>query len=197
MDLDLDITPRSGRGRPRRVITAEYLRDITEADIALHATVGSGAEVPTLKRVSERHHMLARLLAAGVTEGEASVATGYDPSRISVLKQSPAFADLIAVYRKEVNAEFATVLDHMAGLSKDVILELRERLEHEPEKVSTNDLLKIAEATLDRTGHPKVSEVNNNFNFGDRLQAARERAKKARLEASENAKLIEGRVSDE
>ena len=57
------------------------------------------------------------------------------------------------------------------------VLELQDRLELDPEKVSTDQLLDTIKLTADRTGNgPKQTNVNVNVNLGDRMKAARERA---------------------
>lgn len=179
MGLEIDIGDLVGPGRRRLPLEAEYVRELTDADLGILAVTDREMKAPELKRVTERHHMVARLLAAGTREGEIAVLTGYDNARISVLKQSPAMQELIALYREEVDAQFASVLDHMAGLSKDAILELRTRLEEEPEDFSVKELRDVAELALDRTGHGKATTVNNNVNvsLASRLEAARARAK--------------------
>ena len=151
MTLQLNINKLAGPGRPARPIQYEKVRDLNAADLGLLATVDLQMQPPPIKRLTDRHHSLARLLAAGVTEGEAALITGYDKSRISILKNSPAFQELLALRRKEVDTEFATVLDHMAGLSRDALLELRERLEETPEKFSNAELLRVTTDLVDRT----------------------------------------------
>lgn len=136
----------------RRPSTLQYevVREMEEADLALLNQVAGIAPTP-LKRLSDRHHALARLLASGVPEGEAALILNYDNARISILKASPAFQELLTLYRKEVDREFASVLEHMAGMSKDALMELRERLEETPDKFSNNELLRIVVESVDRT----------------------------------------------
>lgn len=179
MGLEIDIGDLVGPGRRRLPLEADYVRELTDADLGILAVTDRETKAPEIKRVTERHHMVARLLAAGTKEGEVAALTGYDNARISVLKASPAMQELIALYREEVDTQFASVLDHMAGLSKDAILELRNRLEEEPEDFSVKELKDVAELALDRTGHGKATTVNNNVNvsLASRLEAARARAK--------------------
>lgn len=149
MDLGLNIV-NLGPGRPRKPLEATSVRPLVEADLELAATVERHSQPPAIKRITDRHHALARLLAAGTPEGEAAMILGYDNSRVSILKQSPAFQELLALYRAEVDREFATTLDHMAGLSRDALLELRQRLEDEPEKFSNRELLSVVNDMVDR-----------------------------------------------
>jgi hypothetical protein len=150
MDLKLNIVDMKRAGRPSKPLEAEVLRPITEADLALADTLDVSSAPPPLKRLTDRHHALARLLAAGTPEGEAALILNYDQSRISILKHSPAFQELLQLYRSEVDREFATTLEHMSGMTKDALVELRERLEDEPEKFSNRELLSIVTDMVDR-----------------------------------------------
>ncbi len=150
MDLGLNIV-NLGAGRPRKPLEAEAVRPLEQADLELASTVERNSQPPAIKRITDRHHALARLLAAGTPEGEAALILGYDNSRVSILKQSPAFQELLDLYRAEVDREFATTLDHMAGLSRDALLELRERIEEEPEKFSNRELLSVVNEMVDRS----------------------------------------------
>ena len=67
-----------------------------------------------------------------------------------------------------------------------MIEEIQTRLEEAPEKIDMTELRKLLSDTLDRTGHGPSSTQNHNHNIrlGDRLDAARERAKTARLQSA-------------
>lgn len=150
MGLDLNIAKLSGVGRLPVPLEYDVVRPLNEADLHLLATVPKGSVPSPLKRITDRHHSLARLLAAGVGEGEAAIQLGYDPSRVSILKNSPAFVELLALYRKEAKDQFVSNLEHMSGLSRDALLELRDRLENTPERFSVADLRQIVVEMVDR-----------------------------------------------
>jgi hypothetical protein len=150
MGLDLDIAKLVGPGRPAVPLDVEYVRDLTEADLQLQATINSHMEPSPIKRITDRHHLLARLLASGTPEAEAAAITGYDNSRVSVLKNSPAFQELLALYQAEAKREFVSVLEHMAGMSRDALLELRSRLEENPDRFSNKDLKELVIDFADR-----------------------------------------------
>lgn len=115
-----------------------------------------------IKVLRERHHALARLLAAGKSNVEAAAIVGYDANTVSVLKRDQAFADLLEFYKDKVNVVFIDTLEQMRMLSNDALSELHERLENEPESFSHKELMGMAEMTLDRTGHGKSATVNHN-----------------------------------
>ena len=158
--LDLNIDLAAGPGRRAVPVDFEIVREVTEADVELLAVTPANSKPPAIKRISDRHHALARLLASGMPESEAALTLNYDVSRVSILKDSPAFQELLALYRAKVDTEFATNLDHMAGMSRDALLELRERIEENPEDFSHRELLAIitelndrAQAGSDNTKH--------------------------------------------
>lgn len=149
----LNIDTAAGPGRRAVPVEFDVLRDINEADIELIATRDAGSTPSPVQRITDRHHTLARLLASGVKEAEAALITGYDISRVSILKNSPAFTELLAIYRAEVDREFSTSLEHMGGLSRDALLELRERIELNPSDFSHRELLAIVTELNDRAEH--------------------------------------------
>ena len=151
LNLNLDLTKAAGRGRAPAAIEYEVGRELELADLELLATSARGVVAPDLQRITERHHSLARLLAAGTPEAEAALITQYDISRVSILKQAPAFQELLAFYSKEVQEKFASNLDHMAGLSMDALMELRQRVEESPQDFSARELLAIVTEMNDRT----------------------------------------------
>jgi hypothetical protein len=188
IDLDLCELPRVGPGRQASEISAEFVRELTEADLL--SPVAQTQFAPSIKKIRDSHHALARVLATGSSEAEASLITGYSPSRISILKADPQFQDLLEFYRnqaKEVTADFRA---RMALTGMTALAELQERLEEEPEKISTALMKDIVKDLADRTGHAPNSGskpgVNVNINLSDNMANAR-----ARVEAFKAQRTIE------
>lgn len=169
--------------RKRQPVTAEYVRDLTEADLELQNTLPSVWAIPTLKQLGQRHHALARVLATGMGDMQAGQATGYTPMRVSQLRLDPSFKELVRHYQSQVDESFRDVAAEMAGFSLDLMTELRDRFEEAPEDFSVKQLMDIMTQFLDRTGHGASVKVQQdvNVNFGDRLAAARNRAKEAEV----------------
>lgn len=180
-DLGLNLHDLSRPGRRPAEVEVELVRAVTSADLELLATMPRGSSQPERKKMSERHHALARALAAGLSEGEAAAIVGYDRSTVSVLKDSPAFQELLDLHRTTKDIEFAETMAQIAGLAKDSVLELRDRLETEPDKIGTGMLLDIATKTLDRAGFGPVTkqDVNVRVDIASKLAAARSRARLA------------------
>lgn len=181
MHLDLDIQGLTAPGRRSTPLRAEVQRPLRDSDLALLAA-DRGTTAPALKRISERHHALARNLAAGLSPGEAAVVIGMCASRVSVLQGDPAFQELLQFYRSEKDASFADMYEQLAGLSKDALLLMRERLEDSPEDFSNPQLLEIVTKLADRSGYGPTStqqNLNVNVDIASRLEVARKRARAA------------------
>ena len=107
---------------------------------------------PVLQRLRHRHHLLARLIAQGTKDGDVAAISGYDPSRISVLKSDPAFKELIAHYKTQVDEVFISVHERLLTLGLSSIDEMTDRIEANPEAFSTQDLMELIKLSADRIG---------------------------------------------
>lgn len=176
---DLDLVPRVGKGRQTVPLEIEFERELTRADLAMPAP--PTAKTPSIKAIRDSHHGLARVLATGVGESEASAVTGYSLSRISILKADPQFRELLEFYREktdEVTVDFAR---RMAEVGADALSILRERLEDDPDSVSVGTLREIVRDLADRTGHAPQrgpsTAVQVNIGLAEQMEAARNRVK--------------------
>lgn len=176
-------------GRASKLMSAVRVRELDSTDIALLAEE-KGSKAAPLKRLSERHHALARCLASGMQDGDAAITCGYVLSRVSILKADPAFQELLAFYRQDVNTKYLDMHGVLAGLSLDAAMELRERLEAdmsaEDKSISVGQLMELTKLGADRTGFgPQSSQLNVNVDLAGRLEAARKRVEQRRLAPSE------------
>lgn len=141
------------RGRKPVPTHMAYERDFTDADWELVMNPPSVASVPVpIKQLRATHHMAARLLAEGKRCGDVSLITGYSLARISILKQDPAFRELMHYYAENVNAQYASVHERLATLGTAMLDELQERLDDKPEGFSNREVMDAAEMLLDRSG---------------------------------------------
>lgn len=186
LDLPLDISRLAGPGRRKMEMLVSVVGPIRDADLAL---LQNNREIKPqlLKKITQRHHGLARSIASGVGHGEAAIIHGYELNRVSILMGDPAFVELVEFYKEKVDGAFVDVAEHMAALSKDALIALQERLEEDPEAFTNRELLAILSDMADRTGFGKQStQVNVNYNLGARLELARKRALESRMaEANE------------
>ena len=176
-------------GRAAKPLEAAVARELSATDLAALGAE-KGSKPPALKRISERHHALARTLASGTSPGEAALICRYDISRVSILQNDPAFQELVTFYRGEVSEKYLGLHEQLAGLAGDAAELLRDQLEADFErpvderKLSPGQLMEVTKLGADRTGHgPQSSstQVNINVDLASRLQAARERVKARQL----------------
>jgi hypothetical protein len=157
------IHPPASRGA--RISTRiSYVRDLEESDIQALWNLKPGdleSATPILKSIKSSHHMLARCLADGKSGEEAAIITGYSTSRISILQLDPAFKQLVAYYKQQVERCFVNVYERLAALGIDSIEELQKRLDEEPENFTLSQLMDLAELTLDRSGSGPTSKTQN------------------------------------
>lgn len=178
------------RGRASREIDAVVVRELEASDLVL-LSAEKGSKPSAIKRLSERHHALARNLAGGMAPSEAAIVCGYSVSRVSILQDDPAFKELLVFYRADVNAQYRDLHQRLSGLAMDAAEELSVRLEEEPEKVSIGQLMEITKLGADRTGFgPQTSSTNLNVNvdLASRLEAARKRVSARKFELIEGSK---------
>jgi hypothetical protein len=180
--MDLDFQPRTV-GRPSIPPPVEVIGEVDQADLEL-LKVERPEGTQHLKRLSDRHHSVARLLAAGHAPGEVSAITGYDPSRISILQNDPAFKDLLARYRATEEFNAVDIAARVRDAAATAVTKLVDRLEEDP-NIDFADLNRSTRDLLDRAGFgPKSTrDVNITLGLAEQLEAARQRAKVARGEA--------------
>lgn len=178
MELDIDIAGLGLRtsGRASKPLSFSHSRDLGPDDLE-RLEEPRGSTAPSIKKLRERHHALARLLAAGVAPSEASLMCNYSMSRISILLSDPSFKELLTLYREGAKERYFDGHQAMAELHLDSIEELRERLEEEPESFSHGQLMELAKLTADRTGlGPSTkTEVDVKIGLADKLAAGRKR----------------------
>lgn len=164
------------RGNVRQPVDFEVVRELTEDDLALLAEARGSKPKPLTKRLSERHHALARFLASGMPNWEAAAVTGYTAHRISILQADPTFKELVAFYRANVESKYADLHDRLAGMAVDAADILRDRMEDNPDELGDGTLLEVVKMGADRTGHgPSSTNVQVNVGLAGRLEAARKR----------------------
>jgi hypothetical protein len=113
-----------------------------------------------------------------MTHAEAAIITGYDLSRISILKGDPSFQELLAYYRECENEALADFTARATDLTLTAMDALQDALEDSENPMPASMVLEVAKFAADRTGHAPVTKslnVNVNADLGNRLDAARKR----------------------
>lgn len=170
------------RGRTHKPIQITAVRELTREDLAV---LRNGRSTPAIQRLRDPHHHLARLLATGLRPAEAASRTGYSLARLYVLNADPTFQDLVASYRKDVNAAYIESQDDYYRLATSNMVkaerQLAEKLEkadEEGELLPTRDLIAISRDAADRFGYgKKTTNLNVNVDFAAKLEAAVKRSR--------------------
>jgi hypothetical protein len=172
--LELEMFRTVGRGKMR--LEFGEVRELTRDDLA-SAAEDRGTKNSPMKRLTDRHHAVARLLAGGKKPIEVAAIVGYDIGRIYMLQADPSFKQLLAFYRESIDAEYMQMHEQLAGMSLDALGILRERLEDTPADFGAGMLLELVKVGADRTGAGPTSksEININVGLAGRLDAARKR----------------------
>lgn len=157
----------------------EAVSELSREDLAILQK--PRARLPAVARFRDSHHRLARLFASGLTVAQVHERCGYSMTRISTLRNDPAFDELVTEYRKEVNANWVAGADEYYGLAVSNMLEAELQIEEhlakareEGDPLPVKYLLSISRDAADRFGYGKKSQkdVNLNIDFADRLQKA-------------------------
>ena len=145
-------------------LPASFGRELEPQDLALLESVPATrlTSLTSIQKLKHSHHLVARLVARGARPAEISLKSGYSISRISELRNVPAFKELVEFYRHQVQETFADVNERIALVSLDYLEELQRRIDEEPKSLKTDDIIKVVSLTLDRSGHGPTSTVNSN-----------------------------------
>jgi hypothetical protein len=109
-------------------------------------------EEPTdLKRLRERHHSVARLVAKGMQQSLVASITGYTQSYLSVLLNAPAMRELVEMYRIQNGSAAEVIGERLKTVGLKAIDKIEDKLE--AEDLSAFELATIAKLGLDRSGH--------------------------------------------
>lgn len=181
------LTLRAGR-YPKVDISA--VRDLTHDDLAVLSQ--PRAKLRAAERFKDSHHRIARLFAAGLRHADVCAKTGYSEGRVSTLHADPSFQELIAGYRKQVDAAFVASVDDYFEVATSNMLKAERMLgdkldeaDEAGETLPTRDLIAISRDAADRFGYgKKQTNVNVNIDFAARLERARARASTKTIESS-------------
>lgn len=187
VEIDLTVESAFSRGRKSRDLNPAYVRDLEDADLA--SLQRGTLPPPELKRLNERHHALAKLLAAGTPPGEAAIMLRYDVARVSILQSDPAFKELLALYSARADEEWSGQLELMGSVRDMALGEILDRLEDDEKRevISLTELRRLVTDMGDRTGLGPTStqKLDVSVDMGARLEAARKRELEARRAAAQ------------
>lgn len=160
MDLSKIIVPEGLELKPSMTTcTIEGVLD--EEDLRLLA-VGPNDAAPAeddpsdLKKIREKHHHVARLVASGMQQRLVSSITGYTESYISILLNNPSMQELVELYRIQNGAATQLATEKLKSVGLKALEKLDEKLE--ADLLSNQEILAAAKLGLDRAGHGPQSK---------------------------------------
>ena len=140
-----------GKGRRPAPLFYNITRHLSETDIAALWEGRKDGTAARLKTLRYNHHLLAKAVASGKSLIECSNLTGLSGTRISDLKNDPAFQELVAYYAEEMHEVYVDVHQRMAALGTSILEELSERFEADPEKFTKRELMDLFTTMADRS----------------------------------------------
>ena len=160
--LEISLPPRlNSQGKAPRELFLQYVRDISLEDLQTILVTELGSEHRPLQRIRQVHHSIAMLLAQGKEEVDVSRITGRSPANIRMLKQDPAFQNLLRHYTQMGVQAMADVFQQLSDTGQAALAALQEKLEEDPDSIPDNLKIKIVEVAMDRTGHGPSRTVRN------------------------------------
>ena len=193
MDLNLEQGGKR-RGRPALELEVVEMGELTVEDLAA-LSAGGGLKAIPIKKLSERHHALARSMAAGMGQTEAAYQHAYTPTRVGQMMRDTSFMELVEHYRAVPDAMYADLHERLSGMSIDAADEISRRMEEDADrdegvdpKISLGQLREIMVVAADRTGFgpaTKSTHLHIHANLAEKLEAARKRVALLRAEPQE------------
>ena len=145
------------------------VRSMTSEDVA---ALRQKSNVPTISRLRESHHRICYFLSTGMSYIDIAARTGYSVSRISVLANTPAVQEQVAVYRREVLTP--QLLADREELKISIGLQqLRMIKDHLDDADEAGELLPLRDLYSGyKAIHGNGAVVNVNIGFAARLEQA-------------------------
>jgi hypothetical protein len=153
-----------------------------------------------LQRIKERHRLLAKFVAAGLTRNEIAGRLDMTPERVGQLTLDPAMQNLIAQFRDHDHVREMTGMDEIALLRSVSLqnalrsaLALQDNLnyyEDADERMPVSSAAKIFELSADRVGFGRhATNVNINVDFAAQLDRAIDRSRSVRTISGTSTKV--------
>lgn len=138
----------------------------------------------TVKRIRERHHIVAKMVAVGMPLTDIAEKTGWSLNQLNMLvNHTPAFQELIAHYQRQDTGREAVLDEYTEQLRKRMVMGeqlINDRLNEDGDEMSTNEILRLVADAADRLGFGKHSFQHTSSDFASVLEAARKRSNRMR-----------------
>jgi hypothetical protein len=136
--------------------------DLRELTLGVDTPLVPGDEVEDpsdLKRVKEKHHSVARMIAGGLTQRMVAQLCGYQESYLSILLNNPAMQELIELYSIQNGGGAALITEKLRTVGLKALEKLEEKVDGG--QMNANELIQASKLGLDRGGHGPSSTQHN------------------------------------
>lgn len=178
MDLSDIIVPEGVLCKPVVTCVVEgILEEDDLRELMLSSDLGAepveGDDPTDLKKIREKHHSVARMIAGGLSQRMVSHLCGYSEGYLSVLLNNPSMRELIELYRLQQGQASQLIVEKLKTVGLQATEELQDRLADG--KLNNQELLSLAKLGLDRGGHgPSSSQhVVNETHIVDHAELAK------------------------
>lgn len=170
------------RQRDPQSFRLKSIRPLERADLAF---LQEKSARPTIQHLRDSHHIVARLLASGLSHTEIARQCGRSINNVSILSTSPAMQELVAQYRAKEDESWKATRDEYYDLifsngikaARQIGDQLDSADDPSTPPIPINRLLAITADSSDRVGYSKKSTtLNVNVDFAAKLEAARRRS---------------------
>lgn len=179
MDLSEIVVPPDAV--PKRIVTCVVEGILEETDLReLMLSVEDAAGEPVededpsdLKRIKEKHHSVARMIASGLTQRMVSQLCGYTESYLSILLNNPAMEELVSFYRIQAGHSAQLIGEKLRTVGLKAVEKLEEKID--ADLLTNQELLSAGKLGLDRSGHgpSSTSHVVREEHIFDHAELAR------------------------
>jgi len=160
----------------------------------------SETKQPPLRRITERHKQLARILALGTPNNVAAALTGMTAPRVSVLRSDPSFKELIAYYSGQADEQFVShqeqIYEKLSLVSKmaaDKLLDFLEEDGTDGEPLTMEQVQSVLTSGVDRLGFSPKAQTPKSNNVNVDIAVRMERAQERLM----NNRTIEGKADED
>lgn len=147
------------------ILTEEDLRELALGGLAPDAAPGELTVTPDddnpndLKKIREKHHSVARMMASGMTQRMVAACCGFTEQYLSILLNNPSMKELVELYRIKHGAATEVITEKLKTVGLKAVERLEEKLE--AGELSNQELLGAAKLGLDRGGHGPASKQHH------------------------------------
>lgn len=124
--------------------------DLRELIMTSGDTVVAEDDPSDLKKIREKHHHVARLVADGLAQRLVSQITGYTETYISILLNNPSMVELVELYRIKNGRAVELATEKLKTVGLKALEKLDEKID--ADELSNLELIATSKLGLDRAG---------------------------------------------